>query len=297
MKVKRILLFFSLIILSIFIIATISNKIRLLNNQLIVKQSAKDQVYPQAATSVTVIKSQNHLTPVAKELVINKQKNWTRVFPKNGIPVLMYHSIRYLPGNTLGVPPAQFSQEMDWLKQRHYETITLNQLEQALLNNGLLPPKPIVLTFDDGYRDNYESAWPIMQKHGFLGVFFVITSSIGDNMMTWDELKALSQYGNSIESHTVSHLNLASLSTVIQKSELEKSKQTIENKLGTTVDALCFPSGRYNSQTLLLMSKLGYKLGFTTHPGNVHKGDNPLTLRRVRISGGLSLISFKKLFP
>lgn len=218
-------------------------------------------------------------------------------FPKEGVPVLMYHSISTIPGNPLCVPVKQFTEEMEWLHRKSYHTLSLEQFYQALANKAPIPEKPILLTFDDGYEDNYTAAWPILRQYGFRAAFFIITSYTGPRVMNWDQLNDLVRQGNSISSHTVHHLDLATLSDKQQEGELAISKQALEDHLGINVLALCFPSGRYNKTTLELMPKLGYKLGFTTEPGRVRLGDNLLTLKRVRISGGMPLASFQKLFP
>ncbi|CAA7599661.1 Glycoside hydrolase/deacetylase, beta/alpha-barrel [Acididesulfobacillus acetoxydans] len=218
-------------------------------------------------------------------------------FPKEGIPVLMYHSISTIPGNTLGVPVRQFSAEMTWLHRRGYHSLSPEELYRALTAGEKVPEKPILLTFDDGYADNYYAAWPILRANGFRATFFVITNSVGPGMMTWNRLAELVRAGNSIGSHTVHHLDLASLPAKEQEDELALSKQTIKSHLGLDVQAFCFPSGRYNTTTLQLMSKLGYRIGFTTHSGRVHLGDNPLILKRLRIYGGMPLSSFERLLP
>ncbi|KLU59289.1 poly-beta-1,6-N-acetyl-D-glucosamine N-deacetylase precursor [Peptococcaceae bacterium CEB3] len=218
-------------------------------------------------------------------------------FPKEGIPVLMYHSISTIPGNTLGVPVKQFTAEMVWLHRRGYHSLSPDELYRALTAGGKVPEKPILLTFDDGYADNYYAAWPILRANGFRATFFIITNSVGPGMMTWSWLADLVRAGNSIGSHTVHHLDLAALPAKEQEDELAQSKQAIKNHLGLDVRAFCFPSGRYNPTTLELLSKLGYRIGFTTRPGRVHVGDNPLTLKRLRIYGGMPLSSFERLFP
>lgn len=227
----------------------------------------------------------------------NQAKEIMTLFPKEGIPVLMYHSIKTLPGNSLGVPVKQFSEEMLWLRKQSYHSISTDELYQALVNKAPVPEKPILLTFDDGYRDNYMSAWPILRENGFRATFFIITNSVGHEMMNWNQLNDLVKHGNSIGNHTVHHLDLATLTRKQQESELNGSKQDLENHLGISVQSLCFPSGKYNKTTLELMQKLDYKLGFTTKPGRVHLGDDFLTLKRERIYGGMPLSSFQKLFP
>lgn len=218
-------------------------------------------------------------------------------FPKEGIPVLMYHSIKTLPGNSLGVPVKQFSEEMSWLSQKAYHSISPEDLYQALVNKAPVPEKPILLTFDDGYSDNYSSAWPILQQYGFRATFFVITKSVGPGMMNWEQLNDLVKQGNTVASHTVHHLDLATLTEKQQEFELNSSKQELESHLGIRVQSLCFPSGKYNKTTLALMPKCGYKLGFSTKPGNVYLGAEILALNRKRIYGGMPIASFKSLLP
>ncbi|TGE31764.1 polysaccharide deacetylase family protein [Desulfosporosinus sp. Sb-LF] len=218
-------------------------------------------------------------------------------FPEEGVPVLMYHSISTIPGNSLGVPVKQFTEEIEWLHQQNYHSLSLEEFNQALTNKAPIPEKPILLTFDDGYEDNYSSAWPILHQNGYRATFFIVTNSVGPGMMNWDQINDLASQGNSIGSHTVHHLDLSKLSSKQQENELSISKQELVNHLDISVQALCFPSGRYNKTTPKLMSKLGYKLGFTTHPGKVHLSDDLSTLKRIRISGGMPLASFQKLFP
>lgn len=227
----------------------------------------------------------------------NQDKPKLSEFPQEGIPVLMYHSISTIPGNTLGVPVKQFTEEMEWLHRQNYHSLSLEEFYRALADGSPVPEKPILLTFDDGYSDNYNNAWPILRQYGFRAAFFITTNSVGPGMMNWDQLNDLVRQGNSIGSHTVNHLDLATLSDKQQKSELSNSKQELEKNLGISEIALCFPSGRYNKTTLDLMPEVGYKLGFTTQPGKVHLGDDLLTLKRVRISGGMSLASFRELLP
>ncbi|MHB1651169.1 MAG: polysaccharide deacetylase family protein [Desulfitobacteriaceae bacterium] len=227
-----------------------------------------------------------------------RPNNRTHNFPQGGIPVLMYHAIESIPGNSLGVPVEQFAAEMEYLNSQNYETLTLAEFYTALKapsNKVVLPAKPILLTFDDGYADNYRSAWPILKRHGFIATFFVITDSVGPGMMTWSDLKDLSMYSNNIESHTVHHYDLATLPLANLEEELKQSKTTLEKQLSISVTALCYPSGRYNKQTLDWMPKVGYELGFTTASGKVQKTDNLLLLKRLRVPGGLSLVGFKRL--
>ena len=148
------------------------------------------------------------------------------------IPVLMYHSISTVSGNSLCVPEDQFREEMKWLSENHFHSISLNEFYQALTNGAALPENPILLTFDDGYSDAYTAAWPIMKTYRFTGTFFIITADIGNGYMTWDQIKELSKSGNCIASHTVHHLDLTTLSGKDLNSELKKRKVKTRGRIG-----------------------------------------------------------------
>ncbi|MDP4153553.1 MAG: polysaccharide deacetylase family protein [Bacillota bacterium] len=218
-------------------------------------------------------------------------------YDKSGIPVLMYHSIKTIKGNTLCVSEKQFDMEMHWLYSQGYHTLNIEEFSSALYNTVTLPPKSILITFDDGYIDNYNIASSILRRYGFKATFFIITDFVKKpDRINWIQLKELINLGNSIGSHSVRHLDLSTLSLKQQEYELGISKQVLEKNLGINITAFCFPSGRYNETTLALLPKLGYKLGFTTQQGFVHPHDNKFMLKRVRIYGGMPYTVFQKLF-
>lgn len=234
--------------------------------------------------------------PSASVTPTTVQQNLVK-FPDKGIPVLMYHSISTEPGNTLCVPEKQFSEEMDWLKSQGYHSITVDQFYEALANGGQVPEKPVLITFDDGYKDGYTAAWPIMKQYGFVGTFFIITNAIVPSRIDWDQLKDLVKNGNSIGSHTVHHLDMPTLKDSQQESEIADSKKVLEDGLEIKINSFCYPSGKSNQTTQKLLTKCGYKVAFTTDSGRAHLGDNPLKITRLRISGGMTLSSFKALLP
>jgi peptidoglycan/xylan/chitin deacetylase (PgdA/CDA1 family) len=218
-------------------------------------------------------------------------------FPAEGIPVLMYHSISTVPGNSLCVPEKKFANQMAWLKKQNYHTLTMEEFYLAISGRAAVPRKPVLITFDDGYTDNYKTAWPILKQNGLRATFFIITGSVNSGSITWDQLKELAKQGNSIESHTVNHPNLPTLTYIQQENELAKSKQMLEERLGVNVIAACYPAGAYNETTLKLLPKIGYKLGFSTLPGKAKPEDNIYRVRRMRISAEMSGKRFRQLFP
>lgn len=238
---------------------------------------------------------QNPEDPATSASTLSAVQPNTSKLSDKGVPVLMYHSISTNPSNSLCVSEKDFAAQMEWLKSQNYHTITVEQLNNALTKGTALPEKPVLITFDDGYRDNYIAAWPILKQNGLVGTFFIISNAIVPSRIDWDELKDLIKHGNSIGSHTVNHLDLRTLSESQQESELRDSKKIMEERLGIKIISFCYPAGKYNKTTLSLLKKHDYKMAFTTDSGRVHTGDDMLELSRVRISGGMSLSSFKYL--
>ena len=187
----------------------------------------------------------------------------------------------------LSLAPTFFQEEMAYLKTNHYETLTLDEMSDTPLN------KKVALTFDDGYIDIYQNAYPMMEKLGFQGTVFAITDLVGTpGYMNWDNLKTLQKAGWSIESHTVSHPDLANLSNDQANYQIVESKKIIEKELGAKVNFFCYPSGKYNNETVVLLKAAGYKGAVTTQYGTENSVYNLFELQRIRINGGTSLNSF-----
>jgi len=143
-----------------------------------------------------------------------------------GVPVLMYHSVAYEKDNPVRIPPENLDEGLKYLKNNGYYTITMDDLYCYLTNNTPIPEKSVVLTFDDGYSDNYTAMFSIMKKYGFRATIFVITAYIdkSPNYLTSAQLKELQAYGMDIESHTVDHKKLKELPKNQQLQELIDSK-------------------------------------------------------------------------
>jgi peptidoglycan/xylan/chitin deacetylase (PgdA/CDA1 family) len=188
----------------------------------------------------------------------------------SSIPVLMYHSINYEKGNCLRVPKEKFAAEMKWLHDNGYTTLSLDEVYDAVSNNKKVAEKSVVLTFDDGYKDNYESAFPVIKQYGFKATVFMITSEIGDSQngyLTAAQIKEMDKNGMRVECHTVDHPDLSTLSYKRQYSELSESKAALEALLGRPVNFIAYPSGMYNSDTIEAAKKAGYKMCFKMKGG------------------------------
>jgi len=178
------------------------------------------------------------------------------------------------------------------------------KLTAALTQGGLLPTKPVVLTFDDGYRDFYDQAWPVLKQFGLKAASAVITNFVdkgdrGDTQyMTWNMVKELDKTGMvEIVSHTMSHPNLSRTAPAQRWLELSKSKEIIEQQIGHPCTAFVYPSGKYDSATVSDAKRAGYQIAFTTNDGKVRAPQDSgpiLTLPRVRVSGGTTIAGFAR---
>lgn len=218
------------------------------------------------------------------------------VYSLRGVPVLNYHQVNDVKFSPLTMKTADFEAQMSYLHEQGYHTITLNQLYNYLQHNGPLPDKPVVITFDDGYVDNYEEAMPILQKYGMNATLFMIGDSIGaPGFLNAQQLRAMeASHTFNVESHTYTHKDLRTLGAPAVATEFNKSKQILEAVLGHPVEYIAYPCGFTNAEVDNLAKETGYRLAFTVDTGNVNKGENDFNLDRVPVfEGDNPLMSMK----
>jgi len=211
------------------------------------------------------------------------------------IPVLMYHHIEPVarsesdPVRVLGISKDKFDEQMNYLKSGSYNAISLADLYRKIAA-GESTEKNVVLTFDDGYIDNFEVAWPIMQKYGFKGTFFIISNRIGTaDYMNKEQIKILQDSGCEIGSHTETHPDLTKLSTSRLKEEIEGSKANIGELIGREIISFCYPVGRFNSRVENEVRNAGYQIAVTTSRWHPFSTDDLLAVPRIRISEGTNI--------
>lgn len=200
------------------------------------------------------------------------------------ILVLNYHQVDN-KSSYLSVPPSDFDAQMKFLVDSGCITITPDELYAGLNGEIELPPKPVLITFDDGYIDNYMNAFPILKKYGLHATIFIIPSFTGvyPAYMNWEQLKEMEANGITIESHTLTHPKLESLPDDEIRSELLNSKNLLEENLGHPIEFLAYPTGTYNLHIAGIAKDIGYKGAFTIKYGVVDKGSNFFALERVPI--------------
>lgn len=213
-----------------------------------------------------------------------------------GVPVLYYHSVKESVDNEVTIAPEMLKTQLQYIKDEGYVTLTLSELKEYLLNNSPIPNKSILITFDDGYMDNYYSAFPILKDLNMQATIFCITSELdGTYYLSKDAINEMSNYGIDIQSHTVNHPHLDKMTYDEQLTELKESKKTLESITGKKVDSIAYPFGDFNDDSIKATKDAGYTLGFTTKKGLSDRDDNPLTLDRIYISSNYDMDTFKEI--
>jgi peptidoglycan/xylan/chitin deacetylase (PgdA/CDA1 family) len=212
------------------------------------------------------------------------QPDWHRYH--GPVPILMYHvlgqPIAGAPYPDLFVPRPEFRKQMDWLDRRGYEGVTLDEVENAWFGSGTLPGKPIVISFDDGYRPQYTFGFPQLRRHGWPGLLDL--KAVGSDLYS-HEVRQMIRSGWELASHTISHLDLTTLNGADLAREVSGSRAMLRREYGVPVDNFCYPSGRYDAVVIAAVKAAGYRGATTTDPGLASR-DEPDTLERVRVNGG-----------
>ncbi len=211
-------------------------------------------------------------------------------------PILMYHYISTAPEDAdrtlldLTVPPEQFEQHLDVILEEGYQSITMDQLYEGMHHNFALPEKPVVLTFDDGYWDAAAHATPLMRSRGMVGTFYIVSEFMETSIyLKWGDAAAMQNSGMEIGCHSATHPDLSRLSYDEQFQELESSTLAIENALGRRPTTFCYPFGRHNLNTRLILRDMGYKTAVTTSDATVQYADNRFRMGRVRVRNRTTL--------
>jgi peptidoglycan/xylan/chitin deacetylase (PgdA/CDA1 family) len=216
------------------------------------------------------------------------------------LPILMYHYVRTPPstltdmlGYRLSVAPDVFRAQMDWLHTNGYHTVNFNQVRAYFAGTAALPSRPVVITLDDGYRDLYTTAYPILKAHDFTAVAYIVPNFVGwPTYVTRDQILEMDRGGIEIASHTMSHGNLARMSYGSAMYELVQSKRWLEGLVGHQVVDFAYPSGQFTQQTVAAVQQAGYDTAVTEQVSIMHSRADRYTWARVRVGGGELLPDF-----
>ena len=269
MKIKKV--YITSILSSFFIIFTIV----ILYTLCVIRQSIGDDQFV--------------LGPKVANANLNQLKHITNVGNLKPIPILTYHCVDdtiwgYKP---MFVSVKTFDEQMKCLKDQGYSAITFRDLD-----NLNIIKKPVIITFDDGYENNYTNAFPILKKYNMKATIFVISNAIGHQkyLKTWQikEMRNLIDF----ESHTVSHPYLDKLSAKEIENELMQSQEYLQKLLDTKIDVVAYPYGSYSDKVIKITKKY-YKYGVTTNSGDFYyKHSNDYHIKRISIHDDINIEKF-----
>ncbi len=210
------------------------------------------------------------------------------------IPVLLYHVVTQNPSGTYQFSLTEFKNDMAYLKNNGYTTLSLNQYYSILNGTSTPPTKPVLLTFDDSTSDFYTNVYTVLKQYGFKATQFAVSDWLNTSgHLTSAQLQILSANGIDIENHTTNHQSLTS-DWNIQYSAINNANTKIKSITNNATSSLAYPSGNYNSTTISILQNLGYKGSFTVSGGLSSSANNKYELPRIIIANGDSISVFSR---
>lgn len=213
--------------------------------------------------------------------------------------ILAYHSVSSYRCDSLAVRTTAFAAQMAWLQRNGYHAVTLAEFA----TQHFAPRERIVIiTFDDGYADNYHEAWPILKRYGYVATVFLVADAVGTEqifpwdqpkiskpaershfrVLTWAQVQEMAATGIEFGSHTCTHPELTQLSLAQRREEIVRSRHDLQEKLGVEVGSFCYPRGKLDEATIELVAEAGYRCAVVS-PKRAGIPLNVYTLRRIGI--------------
>jgi peptidoglycan/xylan/chitin deacetylase (PgdA/CDA1 family) len=218
----------------------------------------------------------------------------------NSVPILMYHRIATdgPPGlKRWRVAPEVFDAHVTALHRSGYQTITLAEWADALVQHRQIPEKRVILTFDDGYTDFLSGAVPVLCRHGFSATMFLVAERIGQTalwdesfgdpapLMSWEEIKSLQPIGIEFGAHSLFHKKMTAMEPTELAKDTKRTREILEDRLGVPVPTLAYPYGDQNESVRRIVKEAGTRAAVTTERGISKLGDDLFRLPRLEIAG------------
>lgn len=225
------------------------------------------------------------------------------------IPILMYHSIDDHGPPELApyrVTPAAFQEQLRFLRKHGYHSVSLGEWATCIANGTPLPGRPVIITFDDGYKKFITNAAPLLEAADFRAAIMVVTAKVGGvadwdvtsalplKLMGWDELRDLQQRGFEIGSHTTCHADLLTLSDEAIVRDCSEARAALRDQLGREVISVAFPWGRNDNRVRAALARGGYRIGLAASGGRSSLSDSPMHLPRIEIFGHDDIDTFAR---
>ncbi len=225
------------------------------------------------------------------------------------LPILAYH--RIANSGPVGLreyrlPVEAFEAQVSYLRQQGYYSVDLFEWSLGKLTGKPASGRPILITFDDGYRDFIDFAWPVLHHHGLSAMVFVVPHKVGSvsdwdlrfgnpaPLLDWAQIRQLRCEGVRFGSHTATHQPLSNIPIDDAIKEATRSRTLLQQQLGEEVDAIAYPWGVSDARIRRELIRCGYKLGLTTNSGLAALNDDLMALPRIEIFGSDSLAAFAK---
>lgn len=283
---KNKILFFWLILIAaiFFVVLTVSYASKITPKKSLLKPAPSIKVATQSSGFVNPLQNEQARKNEAEALKKAEQRRYIEANgPCKFIPILMYHHVGDPPKNWLYVDTKTFISQLDYLQQKDYTTLSLTEVVSGL-NSGSLPPKPVVLTFDDGYRDVFTGAFPALRDRGMKATFFLVTQLMeGADYLTWEQAREIAHNGLfTIGDHTLSHTALAGLLEDKVRDQILSAKNILQSQLGITVNVFAFPYGSLNPVAAKILQEGNFVAAVDSEYG-ISCAKQPYALRRLRI--------------
>lgn len=226
------------------------------------------------------------------------------------VPVLMYHSIATdatRKFKRFAIDPAEFAEQMDYLDGLGYRSVTAAELAGRIPGDPL-PPRTVVLTFDDAYADFYAAALPVLREHGFHATLYVPTAYVGATtrfnvgfgeqdraVLSWRALADIAAEGVEVAAHSHTHPQLDRVPADVISDEVGRCRSLLEDKLGLAVDGFAYPFGYWNRAARGAVAAAGYRYAFAVAELMAAPGDDLLTLPRLTVNAGIGAAGLARL--
>ncbi len=226
-----------------------------------------------------------------------------RLLPSRGVVVLMYHSI----GSNdafFTVSAEEFEKQMRYLIEHKYQVLSIPEMLDLIEAKRTMPKKAVVITFDDGYEDNFSIAFPILKKYGFRAAVFLTTGTISGSrttsggvvipMLNWHQIREMADSGLvEFYPHSDTHPKLDVVNEDALESEIQTSRNIVEKELNTKVTVFAYPYGRYNKLVMQKLRENGFRAAFTVEAGYVSSAVEPLAINRNSVDSRVTTAMFK----
>ena len=264
--------------------------------------SVTDTVQPTLSTTETFTPQPTEaaLPTLTSTPTVADYSQWTLQGPNEvNVPILLYHHIGISPSNSpYYVSPYAFEQQMYLLHEWGYQTISVEMMISVIREGGLLPQRPVIITFDDGSESVYSTALPIMQKYDFTGTAYIVHNYIGltNDFMDVDQIRQLYAEGWEIGSHSISHVDLTER-TDRQQDEIVDSRIKLQQRLGIPILTFAYPFGAYNEDSVRFAHFAGYIGAVGLGPSTLQGNKNLYYLYRKDITAAYDIYTFASLLP